>query len=135
LSYQRDKRRQDREKEPKMRTLIAVMLVAVVGLVVADVAPASGQVYVAASAYRTGGTTMYSGYGYGYGSTAYMSGYSQRVGNTTFYNAYGTGGYVSATANRIGNTTFVNGYASPGYRFSGTVSRIGSMTSVYLYGN
>lgn len=118
-----------------MRTLIAVILVAVVGLVAVDVAPASGQVYASVSAYRMGGTTMYSGYGYGYGSTAYMSGYSQRVGNTTFYNGYGTGGYVSATGNRIGNTTFLNGYSSSGYRFSGTASRIGSLTSVYLYGN
>jgi len=116
-----------------MRTLIAVILVAVIGLVTMDVAPASGQVYAGVSAYRMGGTTVYSGYGYGYGSTAYMSGYSRRVGNTTFYSGYGTGGYVSATANRIGNTTFLNGYSSSGYRFSGTASRTGSLTTAYLY--
>jgi len=117
-----------------MRTLIAVILMAVVALVTVDVAPASGQVYVSVSAYRMGGTTLYSGYGYGYRSNAYMSGYSQRIGNATFYSGHGTAGTFSATAIRIGSMTFFSGYSSSGYRFGGTASRIGSLTSVYLYG-
>jgi hypothetical protein len=139
-----------------MRTLTAMVLGVVMGLVAVDAAFASDGLYVTLPPYRTGCTTAYSSTGYGYGSTSYVSVYSQRTDNTTFYNGYGTGGSFSGTANQIGNTafcngygtggrfsgtanqigntTFLNGYSSSGNRFSGTASRIGSVTNVYLSG-
>jgi hypothetical protein len=108
-----------------MKTLTAMVLGAVIGLVAVDVASASDGVYVTLPLYRTGCTTAYSSYGYGYGSSSYMSVYGQRMGNTTFYNGYGTGGTFSGTANQSGNTTFYNG-RGPGSTFSGTANQIGN---------
>ncbi|HUT12533.1 MAG TPA: hypothetical protein VMY42_18690 [Thermoguttaceae bacterium] len=137
-----------------MKTLTAMVLGVVIGLVAVDVSSAADRLFGTLPYYGTNHTTVYSGYGYG--SSSYMSVYGQRMGNTTFYNGYGTGGTFSGTANQIGNTTFyngrgpgstfsgtaiqigntsfLNGYSSSGYRFSGTASRIGSMTNIYLFG-